>query len=174
LALDFRSRELFSRKIMSSRNDITKILIAAIGLAVAMRSVSWGHPTSAPEIPYVPVVKCQTVQLQSEDGKPIARVPVHLKVMQTKMMKGNSVGIGAVVTFKVLKKLKTDAAGKIQFPEVEPDSYFLVLPKTKEFTRPFGFRVDSKPGNCSQTFVLQDKGFMDEIAPAAPKTVDNK
>ena len=90
----------------------------------------------------------------------MADVRVRLKVMRTKITKRNSLGIEEVVTFKVLK---TDAAGKIQFPELNPGDYFLALPKTKKFTDPFFFRVYSNPGDCSQIFVLEDKGFMVDI-----------
>jgi hypothetical protein len=142
-------------------------------MAVAMRSISWGQQTSTPEVPYTAVMACRTVQFQSEDRKPVARVPMHLKIMQTKITGSNSVGIEAVTTFEMLKKLKTDAAGKIQFPELDPGGYILALPKTKKFTRPFGFRVDSKPGNCTQVFVLY-KDYLVAIEPAAPEKATDK
>jgi hypothetical protein len=160
------------RKVIVTRKS-PPVLVIALILALIPTNVSWGHPTSAPEMPYVPVMTCQTVQLQSEDRKPVARAPVHLKVVRTKITGQNSIGIEAVTTFELLKKLKTDAAGKIQFPGLDPGSYILALPKTKKFTRPFSFRVDSKPGDCTQVFVLY-KDYMVAIEPSAPKTMDQK
>jgi hypothetical protein len=153
---------------------VTKKLLAVLIIVLALRNVSLSQQTSVPEIPASAVLTCRTVQLQSEDGKPVADVPVHLKGTQIKMMKGNAAG--ADVTFKVLKKLKTDAAGKVQLPELKPDTYYLALPEAKKFTSgPFIIPDDSKPGDCTQAFVLRDKDNMVAIEPAVPaKAADKK
>ena len=151
-----------------TRKSPTMLVIALI-----LTNVSWGQPTSAPEIPYMPVLTCRTVQFQSEDGKPVAHMPAHLKSERTKITGRTGLGIEEVTTFKVLKKLKTDADGKIQLPELKPDTnylYHLELLKSNKLTI-----AVSKLGDCTQAFVLKDKNFIFEIGPTAPKkTVDNK
>jgi len=151
---------------------VTKKLLAVliIIIAPALQNVSLGQQTSVPEIPASAVLTCRTIQLQSEDGKPVANVPVHLKGIQ---MKGNSTE--AAVTFKVLKKLKTDSAGKVQLPELKPDTYYLALPEAKKLTTgPFIIADDSKPSDCTQTFILKDRGNMIHIEPAAPEKAADK
>ena len=158
---------------MEGKAIVTKKLLAVLVVALASGHVSWGQQTSVPELPAPPVLTCRTVQLQSGDGKPVADAPVHLKGTQIKMMKGNAAG--AVVTFKVLRKLKTDPGGKVQLPELKPDTYYLALPEAKKLTSgAFTIPDDSKPGDCTQAFVLKDKDNMVHIEPAVPGEAADK
>jgi hypothetical protein len=144
---------------------VTRKSLALLVFAVALRNTSWGQQVLNPELPAPAVLTCQTVQLQSQDGTPVAHAPVHLKVTQINMkMKGTTAA--ATVTFKVFKKLKTDAEGKLQLPELNPDTYYLALPEAKKRTTgAFAIPDGAKPGDCTQTFILKDKGNMIEIEP---------
>ncbi len=148
---------------MPRRNDIAKIFISAIGITVAMRSISWGQQSgSDSQFPPMPVLTCRTIQLQSQGGSPVALTPVHLKVPQVKWSKRNS--SAATIEFKLLKKLQTDSAGKIHLPELTPDTYYLALPKAEKFTSgAFAISDDPKPGDCTQTFIRKDRGNMIHI-----------
>jgi hypothetical protein len=159
---------------MPRRNDISKILMTAIGMAVAMQSISWGQQASDDsQFPPMPALKCRTVQLQSQDGAPVGLTPVYLQVIQVKWAKRNSTA--ATITFKVVRRLKTDGEGKVQLPELKPDTYYLALPEARKFTSgAFAIPEDSKPGNCMQPFILKDRGNMVHIEPAAPEKATDK
>ena len=151
---------------------VTKKVLAIPVIALALRNASWGQQALNPELPTPAILTCQTVQLQSTEGTPVALVPVHLKVTQVNM-KGNAAA--ATVTFKVYKKLKTDAEGKLQLPELKSDTYYLVLPQAKKVTSgAFSIPDGSKPGNCTQIFILKDKGNTIHIEPAVPEKAESK
>jgi hypothetical protein len=148
--------------------------MAAIVFASAMLSISWAQQTDFDShFPPPPAATCRTFQLQSEDGKPVADVPVHLKVAHSKFARPHSSAV--TITFKIFKKLKTDAQGKVQLPELKPETYYLALPEAKKFTSgAFAIPDDGKPGDCTQAFVLKDKGNMVHIEAVQEKAADKK
>jgi hypothetical protein len=152
---------------MLRRNDIAKILMAGV-IALGMRNISWGQQNDVgSQFPAMPVLTCRTVQLQSQDRAPVALTPVHLKVTQIKWAKRDS--SAATIEFKLLRKLQTDSEGKIHLPELNPDTYYLALPKAEKFTSgAFAIADDAKPKDCMQTFMLKDRGNMIHIELAVP------
>jgi hypothetical protein len=152
------------------RRKLTASFVTAlvlVGLASAQQVIV------NPQLPLVPALACNTIQLQGEDGTPVALAPVHLKVLEIKMMKGNVAG--AAVTFKLVKKLKTDASGKLLLPELKSDTYALELPDVKKHTAgEFLVEEGKKPGSCTATFALKDKGNTVAIELAASAEAADK
>jgi hypothetical protein len=152
---------------------VTQKALAMLVIALALRNTSWGQQVLLnPELPAPALLTCQTIQLQSTEGTPLALAQLHLKVTQINMKRNAA---AAIVTFKVYKKLKTDAGGKLQLPELKPDTYYLVVPQAKKITSgAFTIPDDAKPGNCTQIFILKDKGAMIHIEPAGPEKAESK
>jgi hypothetical protein len=102
-----------------------------------------------------PEPTCRILQLQSQDGTPIRHAPVRLSVVKGEFKTPHLSQM--TIEFKPVRKLKTDAEGKIHLPKLKRDTYRIELANAPESVfEMFNISDDWQPGECTQVFVAKD------------------
>jgi hypothetical protein len=109
-----------------------------------------------PEHP--PMFQCEKAKLVSHTGQPFAAIIVKIKLFQVDWGKGpHPDPSGAVIHWKMIKKLKTHSTGELTFPKLKEGVYQLELAENgKPAFGAFEIPSDWHPVSCSLVLVVQD------------------